>query len=162
MPQRPDPRILLRAVALLVLAVLTAVGLDRGPAWSGLAATPVAPAACEPEEGVTWRRANGDAIDPTATTLLASNAVLAACAPGPGTLALTLRGTVGGGVGTRAVLVHGPERLLDVELRDQTRTFEVAVPAAGPLVLAFVNDYYAPPEDRNLWVSGLDFTPRSP
>lgn len=162
MPRRLDPRVALRAAALLALAVLATLGLDRGPGWSGLAATPVAPAACAPDDGVTWRRADGDAVDPAATTLLASNALLTTCAPGAGTLALTLRGTVGGGVGTRAVLVQGAARLLDVELRDETRTLEVAVPAAGPLVLAFVNDFYAPPEDRNLWVSGLAFTPRSP
>ena len=76
--------------------------------------------------------------------------------------AVSLRGTLGDGVGTRAVLVQGPNRLLDVELRDETHTFEVDVPAAGQLLLAFVNDFYEPPEDRNLWVSVLEFTPRAP
>jgi hypothetical protein len=88
--------------------------------------------------------------------------MLIACPWSPGTLTVTLRGTTAAGIGTRAVLVQGAERLLDVELRDEERTFEVDVPPSGQLLLAFVNDYYDPPEDRNLWVSGLAFTPRAP
>ena len=137
--------------------------LDRGPSWSPL--PPSAMAAlppCPHAEAVTWHRQNRAIVDPAATTLLASNDMLIACPWTPGTLTVTLRGTIAAGIGTRAVLVQGTNRLLNVELRDEERTFEIDVPAQGQLLLAFVNDYYDPPEDRNLWVSGLAFTPRSP
>ena len=148
--------------AVLAAVVLQAATVTDRDTWAGVEPTHVlVPAPCEPA-GSDWRRENGDPIDVEATTLLASNAALLGCPPTPGTLTLTLRGTVAAGIGTRAVLVQGPRRLLDVELRDETRTFAVDVPAAGQLLLAFVNDYYQPPEDRNLWVSGLAFTPRSP
>ncbi len=147
----------------LVAAGLTAALLDTGPAWAPLAASPLAPLPdCPGTTDLVWARENGNPIDPASTTLLASNAMLITCPWTPGTLTLTLRGTLAAGIGTRAVLVQGPHRLLDVELRDETLTFEVDVPAAGQLLLAFVNDFYEPPEDRNLWVSGLEFTPRSP
>ena len=137
--------------------------LDGGPIWSPLPASAMAELPpCPHAEAVTWRRQNGDIVDPTATTLLAFNAIVIACPWTPGTLTVTLRGTIAAGIGTRAVLTQGAERLLDVELRDEERTFQIDVPASGLLLLAFVNDYYDPPEDRNLWVSGLAFTPRSP
>lgn len=150
------------AASAVAIAAVTLV-LDTGPAWSPLPASALATLPpCDPADVLTWHRQSGDPVDPTATTLLASNAMLIACPWTPGTLTVTLRGTIAAGVGTRAVLVQGPNRLLDVELRDEERTFEIDVPAQGQLLLAFVNDYYDPPEDRNLWVSGLAFTPRAP
>ena len=154
----------------LLVASLSVVGvvlvvflLDSGPIWSPLPASAMsALPACPQGETLAWERQNGDTIDPATTTLLATNAMLIACPSTPGTLTVTLRGTIAAGIGTRAVLVQGADRLLDVELRDEERTFEIDVPAQGQLLLAFVNDYYDPPEDRNLWVSGLAFTPRSP
>ena len=147
----------------LVAAGLTAALLDSGPAWAPLAAYPLAPPPdCLQSEDLVWAGENGATIDLAATTLLATNGMLIACPWTPGTLAVTLRGTLGGGIGTRVVIVQGAERLLDIELRDEARAFEVDVPANGQLLLAFVNDFYDPPEDRNLWVSGLEFTPRAP
>jgi hypothetical protein len=143
--------------------VAVALALDTGPAWSPLPGSGMATLPpCARGETLTWHRQNGDPVDPAAATLLASNAMLIACPSSPGTLTVTLRGTTAAGIGTRAVLTQGAERLLDVELRDEERTFEVDVPVSGQLLLAFVNDYYDPPEDRNLWVSGLAFTPRAP
>ena len=154
---------LLVASASVVGVALVAFLLDGGPIWSPLPASAMsALPACPTGETLAWKRQNGDTIDPATTTLLASNAMLIACPWSPGTLTVSLRGTVTAGIGTRAVLVQGPNRLLDVELRNEERTFQVDVPASGQLLLAFVNDYYDPPEDRNLWVSGLAFTPRAP
>jgi hypothetical protein len=151
-------------IAASVVAVFTlTLVLDTGPAWSPLQASVLAALPpCDQDATLTWHRQTGDPIDPAATTLLATNAMLIACPWTPGNLTVTLRGTTAAGIGTRAVLTQGAERLLDVELRDEERTFEVDVPASGQLLLAFVNDYYDPPEDRNLWVSGLAFTPRAP
>ena len=165
------PRLIdLRRIASLLMVVVGGIAAlallaffsDAEP-WQPV--SPIAalsPPACEPDDDLVWRRESGDTIDPVGRTLFASNAGLHSCAPSPGTLALTLRGTIAEGIGTRAVLVQGTERLLEIELRDEQRDFVVDVPAAGALVLAFVNDRYVPPEDRNLWVSGLVFTPRAP
>lgn len=165
--RRPtDPRLLGTAtfVGLALVAVgMTGAILDSGPPWTPLAATAMAPLPpCGSASELNWSHRNGETIDPTATTALFWNAMLIACPWSPGTLTVTLRGTIAAGIGTRAVLVQGPNRLLDVELRNEERTFEVDVPASGQILLAFVNDYYDPPEDRNLWVSGLEFTPRAP
>ena len=150
------------AASAVAIVAVTLV-LDTGPAWYPLTASAFAELpSCDPADVLTWHRQNGDPVDPATTTLLASNAMLIACPWTPGTLTVTLRGTIAAGIGTRAVLVQGPNRLLDVELRDEERTFQIDVPASGQLLLAFVNDYYDPPEDRNLWVSGLAFTPRAP
>ena len=153
---------LVAAGSIVTVAAIATV-LDTGPAWAPVPASAMAALPpCYQSEALTWHRPNGDRIDPTTTTLLATNALLVACPWAPGTLTVSLRGTIAAGIGTRAVLTQGAERLLDVELRDETRTFEIDVPASGQLLLAFVNDYYDPPEDRNLWVSGLAFTPRAP
>ena len=150
------------AASAVAIATVT-LALDTGPAWSPLPASALAALTpCDQADTLAWHHQSGDPVDPTATTLLASNAMLIACPWTPGTFTVTLRGTIAAGIGTRAVLTQGAERLLDVELRDEERTFDVDVPAQGQLLLAFVNDYYDPPEDRNLWVSGLAFTPRAP
>ena len=149
------------AVSAIAIVAVTLV-LDTGPAWSPLPASALAALPpCDQDGTLNWHRQGGDPVDPTTATLLASRAVLVACPWTPGTLTVTLRGTVAAGIGTRAVLTQGTERLLDVELRDEERTFEVEVPTAGQL-LAILNDSDDPPEDRNLWVSGLAFTPRAP
>jgi hypothetical protein len=146
-------------VAVAPVAVAWSV-LDRGPAWTPLAPTGAGATAACVTDG-RWRREAGELIDITTTTLLASNAGLTWCAPDAGVLSMTLRGTLARAVGARAVVAQGSERLLDVELRDQTETYEVTVPGSGLVLLAFVNDFYEPPEDRNLWISGLSFTARS-
>jgi hypothetical protein len=165
--RRRSERIWLTQVIIIGVGIVATLAatlvLDTGPAWSQLPASALASLPpCDGEEVLTWVNENGDTIDPVGTTALYWNATLIACPWSPGTLTVTLRGTTAAGIGTRAVLTQGAERLLDVELRDEERTFEVDVPASGQLLLAFVNDYYDPPEDRNLWVSGLAFTPRAP
>lgn len=153
----------LAAIVSVVGVAATAFLLDGGPIWTPLPVSAMAALpSCPQDETLTWRRSNGDTIEPAATSLLATNTVLNACPWTAGTLAIVLRGTIAADIGTRVVLAQGDDRLLDVELRGEERTFEVDVPASGQLLLAFVNDYYDPPEDRNLWVSGLDFTPRAP
>ena len=125
---------------------------------TGFATLPV----CPDVASVQWLNEQGEVVHPNEYARMNTNASIAACPSSPGTLVLTLGGSTADGIGSRAVLVQGTNRLLDVELRDEERTFEVDVPAQGQLLLAFVNDYYDPPEDRNLWVSGLAFTQRAP
>jgi hypothetical protein len=151
-------------VAAVVVIVATALALDAGVAWQPLDTSAFhEPPPCEFSDHLLWKHETSSAEgQQPGTTKLARSAFMTACPWSPGTLTVTLRGTIAAGIGTRAVLVQGPNRLLDVELRNETRTFTVDVPAAGQLLLAFVNDYYDPPEDRNLWVSGLEFTPRAP
>ena len=154
--------VVIAALALTALG-LTAVTLDHDQAWAPLAASSLAALPeCDIADDLSWVYVDDAPVDAPGTTAFASNAMIVACPWSAGTLTFTLRGTLGRGVGTRVVLVQGPAHLLDVELRDERRSFEIEVPSTGQVLLAFVNDYYQPPEDRNLWVSGLAFTPRSP
>jgi hypothetical protein len=151
------------AVTVVIAAVaLTALPTD-GQAWEQVAASPIAPLPpCPDVDALHWTNERGESVDPTDSVRMNTNASIIACPTEAGRLTFTLGGTIAAGVGSRAVLTQGAKRLLDVELRDEERIFEVDIPAAGQLLLAFVNDYYDPPEDRNLWVSGLEFTPRAP
>lgn len=146
-------------LALLATVLSMATWLDGGPPWAPLAPRErgVMPS-CASGPTVVWRNENGTPLT-ASPTLLTSNTSVHACVDSAGVLGVTLRGTIAESIGSRAVLIHGHERLLDVELRDEAARFEVHVPSGGLLVLAFVNDRYVPPEDRNLWVSRLDFTP---
>jgi len=155
-PRRSGGRV---AVGALCLAVVT-LGwstLDRGPPWKPIPlSSPSSTARCVADG--TWSWESGDRVD-TASIELKTNAGIVSCTNGPGTLSFVARGTVAGNIGARVVLVHGHAVLLEAELRDGETPFQVDVPAAGTLLLAFVNDRHAPPEDRNLWISGLDFSP---
>jgi hypothetical protein len=149
--------------AAIIAMTSTALVLDTGPGWEPLPTSSFGDLpTCEADANLQWRHETGAHIDTSTELRIATNAIIIACPWTPGTLTVTLRGTTAAGIGTRAVLTQGAERLLDIELRDEECAFTVDVPASGQLLLAFVNDYYDPPEDRNLWVSGLEFTPRAP
>ncbi len=71
---------------------------------------------------------------------------------------LHLEGTVAGGQGPWAILAEGERVLFQGEVRGR-ETVEVETSGQAPLVLAFVNDFYKPPEDRNLFLRGLEVLP---
>ena len=145
---------------LIGLLAFGAWQLDSGEPWR-----PTPPAAttgsqpCDARDEVVWERASGESVD--YATMLSRSNPLRACAPSAGILAVTLGGSVAEQIGARAVLVQGHERLLDVELREE-RSFEISIPGAGELLLAFANHHGGPSEDRTLWVSRPVFTPRAP
>jgi len=145
----------------ICLAVVTLgwATLDRGSGWRPIPPSPP-PSTVNCVADGTWSWESGDRVD-TTTIELMTNAGIYSCTAGPGTLSFVARGTVASSIGARVVLAQGQEVLLEAELHDGETPFRVDVPAAGTLLLAFVNDQHAPPEDRNLWISGLDFSASS-
>lgn len=156
----------MRARALLLLAL--AVGA-AALAWAALddpapyaAAVPELPvaaaAACAPSEPVLL---NGDpaALAEGKELLLASNNAVRQRVCGPGTLRFVARGSVALGQATYLVVSLGTETLWEGPV-EGAAPFELEVPRAGWLAVAFVNDAYQPPEDRNLWLSAYRFEPR--
>lgn len=92
--------------------------------------------------------------------LFASNDVLRLPVCSAGEITFSARGTIGGGFPARLVVAHGTTTLFD-EGVDARREIRIQIPGPGWLLLAFVNDYYVPPEDRNLWIYDFQFEPES-
>ena len=76
-----------------------------------------------------------------------------------GTLHLDARATLIDTYGAYLVVALGTETLWEGEIRDETQSISVKVPHSGWLAIAFVNDAYDPPQDRNLWLSNIEFVP---
>ena len=74
----------------------------------------------------------------------------------PGRLSFVARGSLVDGRGPYLVVAWGDRPLFATEVREPRRVV-LEVPGPGWLLLAFLNDAYRPPEDRNLWISGLSF-----
>lgn len=128
-----------------VLGLLALVlGLEAS-LWSleaGLSPRPLPPkAACHP--GPLPTRAE-----------LYSNGVVELPLCRAATLELLLEGTLAQGVGPYALLAEGERVLWQGEVRGRVWV-RVRVLGQGLLVLAFVNDLYQPPEDRNLFLRDL-------
>ncbi len=76
----------------------------------------------------------------------------------PVRLRLHLEGTPAQGWGAWAVVAEGGRVLWEGEVLG-VRTVEVRLTGRALAVLAFTNDLYAPPEDRNLFLRGLEALP---
>ncbi len=70
------------------------------------------------------------------------------------TVELLLEGTLAQGEGPYILVVEGRQVLWQGEVRGIVR-IRVRTTGKAPLVLAFTNDLYLPPEDRNLFLRGL-------
>ncbi len=68
---------------------------------------------------------------------------------------LRLEGTPAEGRGPFAVVAEGGRVLFQGEVLG-VKEVTVEVEGKAPLVLAFVNDLYRPPEDRNLFLKGIE------
>ena len=77
---------------------------------------------------------------------------------GPGTLSFTASGTAAQGQDAVLSVALGTSSLLETAAR-QPRFFRLRVSGPGWLSFGFPNDLYRPPEDRNLFLRGLNFTP---
>lgn len=144
------------AVALLCAAVgahqVFDLGNDYRPPVPELAV--FAPVDCAPFEPT---QLNGTVWDREKTLLLASNDVLRFPVCGSGTLELEARGSAVGGVGAYMVVSPPGGNLWEGEVTDPVR---LSLPvAAGWVGVAFLNDKYEPPADRNLWLESLSFQP---
>lgn len=78
-----------------------------------------------------------------------------------GQLSFIARGSIARERGSHLVVSLQDRVLWEGEVIEP-RDFEIEVPGPGWLTLAFVNDYYDPPEDRNLYLSGVTFEPTLP
>lgn len=95
-------------------------------------------------------------MDAQGTTLLASNGAVRLRVCEAGALVFAARGSFAGGHGAQLVVSWRDRVLWEGEVVEE-QAIEVEVPGAGWIGLAFVNDYYEPPEDRNLWLSSISF-----
>lgn len=109
--------------------------------------TPLTP----PGLGDSWTWSQAISLD--------SNTLLYACPPVAGTFHMTLDGTSALNRGSHAIVQAGGNTVFESLLDESPIRIAVPVPAQSPIVVAFVNDLYRPPEDRTLWISDLSFTP---
>ena len=108
---------------------------------------------------MVWILPDGAETDVTSEGAYTGNTALRGCASSPGTLSARLRGTTVDGIGAQVVIALGTTNLWEGFVTDPIE-LEIDVPHAGTMLIAFVNDRYEPPEDRNLWISDVVFTPR--
>lgn len=148
-------------LAALVSVVLCAAAwgvLDaQAPFWPEVPLMPVGRMACTPTSPQRLAESADDLLH-DGGVLLASNDVVRLAVCTPGTLRFTARGSALGGHGAYLVVSSGAINLWEGEVLEEA-VFELPVREPGWLALAFVNDAYAPPEDRNLWISDLTFVP---
>lgn len=71
---------------------------------------------------------------------------------------LVLEGTLAQGKGPNALVVEGSQVLWQGEVRGVMEVW-VRTTGRGTLALAFTNDFYRPPEDRNLLLRALRVEP---
>jgi hypothetical protein len=146
--------------ALLALALPVSLGLSWAALSSPVVVAVLAAGAQQPcqagevvAESVKWRaKPGGSEADFVSSGLLR----LQVC--GPGTLSFTASGSPAAGQNALLIVALGARPLLETPVK-QTRAFKLRVPGSGWLNFGFPNDYYKPPEDRNLFLSKLIFTP---
>lgn len=142
-----------------VVAVVTLGGwwlLDAGAELGEAPGIRIDPA-CE-APAAAWIGPGNRLWEFTEVALLVNNSSVRTCLPSPGGLALRLRGGAVAGIGAQVVIALGATSLWEGFVIDPIE-LELDVPHAGTMLIAFVNDRYEPPEDRNLWISDVVFTP---
>ncbi len=76
-------------------------------------------------------------------------------------LVLDLEGTPARGEGPHVLVVEGARVLWEGEVLGR-KEVRVRTAGKGTVALAFINDLYQPPEDRNLFLRGLRVEPLGP
>ena len=127
--------------ALGVLAFALGLGAGLWGLEGGLAPTPLPLGGCRP--GPLPERAD-----------LYANGVVEIPLCREAEVVLRLEGTPAKGEGPWAVVAEGDRVLWQGEVVG-LKEVRVRTTGRGVLVLAFLNDLYAPPEDRNLFLRGL-------
>lgn len=137
------------------MAVLTALYVAPGLAEVPSFAAAPAVQACEP---TGFLNANGEPVSSPELVRMNSNSYLRALVCDPSVLTSAAEGTAARGVGARLSVYLGTEALFDEPVAGAV---ELALPVQGPrwLVVAFTNDLYEPPEDRNLVLRDLRLVP---
>lgn len=152
-------RTFLVAILLCGSAFLAAQALDGVPAGvEPFAFVGTAPSSCDPAAPPTLHRADGTELTDLTSIRLNSNAYLVAQLCVPTMLRLTAEGTAVDGVGARLAVHLGDTPLFD---DDVTGSVELVLEAPFPdyLLIAFTNDLYRPPLDRNLWLRNIELVP---
>lgn len=90
-----------------------------------------------------------------------SNSFVRALVCEPSLVSFTAEGTVARGVGARLAVHLGTQALFD-EPVDGAVELSLPVDRPGWLVIAFNNDLYEPPADRNLVLRDLRLEPLAP
>lgn len=127
--------------------------------------SPAASSSCTPS-GLRFYNGTDDRPVTTAeqrgTLTLASNSTLYQQVCQPGTVRMLVRGTPAEGIDARLVITLGSRNLL-ITAAANPRPLELRIEAPGLLAVTFDNDLYLPdrtsPEDRNVFIQGLMFTP---
>lgn len=144
--------------ALLLGAVLLALRTSGAPSpVAGLAVAAPTAQGCDPEAPALID-ANGATTPLPASVTLNSNGFRRVLACGPAALTLQATGSAVDSVGARLVVGRQGTTLYD-EAIDGDRALRLQVPGAGWVVLAFVNDRYEPPADRNLRLTDITLRP---
>jgi len=115
-------------------------------------------ATCESSAPPQLLRADGTVQTDLTSIRLNSNTYLVAELCQPTLVRLTAEGTAVDGVGARLAIHLGETPLFD---DDVTGTIDLELQASSPgwLLIAFTNDLYRPPLDRNLWLRNLELVP---
>lgn len=132
----------------------------QASASQGPGLSPAAPQVCQSgrtvAEHVEWS-STAASLDAT----FWSSGLLRLQVCGPGTLSFTASGTAAQGQDAVLSASLGASSLLETPVR-LPRFFRLRVSGPGWLSFGFPNDLYRPPEDRNLFLRGLNFTPDGP
>ena len=130
---------------------------SQAPASQRPGLSPAAPQVCQSGRTVADHvERSGTAASFDATFVSSGLLRLQVC--GPGTLSFTASGTTAQGQDAVLSVALGAFPLLETPVR-QPRLFRLRVSGPGWLSFGFPNDLYRPPEDRNLFLRGLSFTP---
>lgn len=148
-------------VALLAggVAFLAGRAMDGEPvAIESLRFDSAAPPACDTPAPPPLLRADGTQQTDLSSIRLNSNTYLSARLCAPTLVRLKAEGSAVDGVGARLAIHLGQTPLFDDAVTG-TVELELEAPSPGWLLIAFTNDLYRPPLDRNLWLRDLELIP---
>lgn len=157
-PRHLDRRHLPVGAVVLGAMAVAAILIDRDPggvpALSMVAPT-AASVACTP---ISLSRNDGTGVTDLRRVQLFSNNYLLAHLCEPTFVSLTAEGSEVDGVGARLSISLGTDNLFDDAVTGSVKVEVVADPP-GWLIIAFTNDLYRPPADRNLTLTDIELTP---
>ena len=151
MSRRSSLLFILVAVAATAVA---AVATSRAPGPPVALASARVPAPCQAGPAV---RLDGTPIA-HGTVFMAANGAVRLLACRPSTLSFQADGTEAHGVYARLVVSEDGHQLADTQVKG-TMSFSIPVPTPGWVLIAFPNDLYDPPADRNLRLSKIALRP---
>jgi hypothetical protein len=147
-----------------LLPPLGAYGLATLPPLPSPALSMAAPQPCTAAPPRLWMNNTASLPTPQGFSLYTNGTVyLQACRPGK--LSFSARGTALGGRWPTMTVSVASQALLTTEVAVlKLKPYSVRIPSAGLIAITFHNDAFAPeavpPQDRNLIVEEVEFTPQ--